>query len=219
MIRLAITQRVDEVAHYRERRDALDQRWVARLQGWALPRPLWPVPVPNGLQDAGAWAHELGITAVLLTGGGDIGRAPERDRCEWQLLDAARLARWPVLGVCRGFQVLNSFLGGRLQAVSGHVGVRHRVHRSAEAWPWAVPVSLPSSVPETAEVNSFHAQGIAAGGLAPGLRPLLVDDQGGVEAAAHVDLPWAGMLWHPEREPEGFTALDQAFLSILASTP
>ena len=77
----------------------------------------------DGLPDA--------VDALLLPGGGDVepwrfGAAlidelaamvkvePERDRWEWRLLDLAFARELPVLGVCRGFQVLNAYEGGTL---------------------------------------------------------------------------------------------------------
>lgn len=210
MMRVAITQRVDDVAAYRERRDALDQRWAARLQALGM----LPVPVPNALPDPAAWALALGIQALLLSGGNDIGgRAPERDRTETELLRRAEQEGWPVLGVCRGLQVMNCHAGGRLAPVAGHVGLRHRLFPTG-----ALPRLLVGVGDEGVEVNSFHNFGIPAALLAPDLVPVLCDDQGFVEAAEHRRLRWAGIMWHPEREPAP-AALDDAWLRQLFSPP
>jgi putative glutamine amidotransferase len=54
------------------------------------------------------------LDGVLLTGGADVGDAPERDAFELELAAAALEADVPVLGVCRGMQVMNVARGGTL---------------------------------------------------------------------------------------------------------
>jgi gamma-glutamyl-gamma-aminobutyrate hydrolase PuuD len=198
-MRIAISQRSDEVSSYRERRDALDQRWAQRLESLGL----ISVPVPNGLQDPQAWARALGIQGLLMTGGNDLcglqearHEAPERDRSEGLLLDLAYAEQWPVLGVCRGMQMLNMYLGGKVIPVARHVAVRHGLLRTI-----GQGVRLLATMPHDVEVNSFHSFGIAADGLAQTLLPVLYDAQGFIEAAEHQHLPWAAIMWHPEREP------------------
>jgi putative glutamine amidotransferase len=194
-MRIAISQRADPALH--ERRDALDQRWAPQLESLGAV----PVPLPNGLHDPQAWACALGIEGVLLSGGNDLcglpgasGEAAERDRSEALLLDLAHARRWPVLGVCRGFQMLNRYLGGTLTAVEGHVAMRHALY------PTAHRARLLPTDPKVIDVNSFHRFGVAAEGLAEPLVPVFCDAQGFVEAAEHRLLPWAGVMWHPERE-------------------
>jgi gamma-glutamyl-gamma-aminobutyrate hydrolase PuuD len=197
-MRIAVSQRVDAWPERGERRDALDQRWAPLLEGLGL----LPVPLPNGLRSPVAWAQALGIQGLLLSGGNSLADEPvqpdqaaERDRSEADLLDLAGALDWPVLGVCRGFQRLNAYLGGTLRALPGHVAVRHPLHRSGVAARWL------AHLPDGLDVNSFHSQGFALADLAPSLQPVLQDAQGHVEAAEHRQRRWAGILWHPEREP------------------
>lgn len=215
MTRIAITQRLVEDARRTERRDALDQRWPACLEALGLVA----VPVPNGLQDPAGWARALGIGGLLLTGGNDLvaapgGRdtAPERDRCEALLLEAARRAAWPVLGVCRGMQMMNVHLGGRVTPVTGHAGTRHAVHAAAPRSRLAGPLEA------SLEVNSYHDFGIAADSLAHDCVALYRDAQGGVEALEHAELRWLAVMWHPEREP-ALTPHDRHLVTHLFRSP
>ena len=117
--------------------------------------------------------------------------APERDITETALLQASIDSGWPVIGVCRGMQVLNVFHGGTLTRLSGHTGVRH-----------ALAVRSPmSGLPDLTfdgEVNSFHDFGITPEGLGKGLRSL-ADVDGWPEAFEHDDYRHLGIMWHPER--------------------
>lgn len=182
--RIAISQRTDVTAKG-ERRDALDQAWpflIASLGGV-------PMPIPNRLDNIAGYLDAIGADAILLTGGNDVlpgmpTHSPERNRTEQAMLDWAAPRRLPVLGVCRGFQMMNAALGGRLSPIEGHVAVSHDVVLDAATVP----------------VNSFHNWGVKLGDLAPVLAVRGMAGADWVEAAVHRDLPWVGVMWHPERE-------------------
>lgn len=125
---------------------------------------------------------------------------PERDTSELLLIDEALEASKPILGVCRGAQLLNVALGGTL--------VRHLegplVHRDAEGYDRnAHPVSLaPDSRlrawygAEQIEVTSVHHQAVDR--LGDGLRAVAWAEDGTIEAIEMVDGLVVGVQWHPE---------------------
>lgn len=124
--------------------------------------------------------------------------ARERDAWELALIEAALASGTPLLGICRGHQLLNVFLGGTLvQHLDGHVGPPG-VFDHHEVKP--VPGTLLAGIlPEPVSVPTFHHQSVAH--LGKGLTPSAhATDDGTVEA---VELPDAeafvlGVQWHPE---------------------
>jgi gamma-glutamyl-gamma-aminobutyrate hydrolase PuuD len=192
---IAVSQRVDRVQVRAESRDALDQRltgWLTALGGMSL-------PVPNALgDDLARWLAALRPAAILLSGGNDIGDSPERDRTEAALLQHAERNGLPVLGICRGMQMLAHHAGGTLVPVSGHAGTRHPLQGAAVA-----SGALP------ADVNSFHNWGLATS--PPDYEVLATAPDGSIEAMRHRELRWEGWMWHPEREaPFGETEVMRA---------
>lgn len=193
--RVGITQRVATIAGYEERRDCLDQRWFMLIESIGMV----PVPIPNSLNNVEHWCRVMNIEGLILSGGNDLAHlpgatntAPERDATERALLDFAWRETLPVIGVCRGMQSLNHYLGGGLKGVTGHAGTRHRVENTATA------IVLSEYGEQT--VNSFHDWGIPIDALGKGLIAELIDSDGNVEGFRHDSLPWVGAMWHPERE-------------------
>lgn len=195
ILKVAVSQRVDVWADRGERRDALDQR----LCQWLMAAGCMPMPVPNtlsaplitphgeeqpGLQN---WLFAIKPDAVLLSGGNDIGEAPERDNTERRLLAYAKELALPALGICRGMQMMAVWAGGSLAPVNGHVRTRHRL-RAANPGEW----------PD--EVNSFHNFALAE--CPDGFVVTARAEDGTIEAMRHTTLPWEGWMWHPEREPQ-----------------
>lgn len=135
---------------------------------------------------------------------------PERDELEWSLLEAAREARLPVWGICRGLQVLNVFLGGSLWQdlpTQQPSDVGHSVSQPVDALVHTVRVLEPEAplgdvlAREPALVNSRHHQAVKR--LADGLVSVATSPDGLVEAAVLSDEAaggwWLrGVQWHPE---------------------
>jgi putative glutamine amidotransferase len=195
MIRLGLTQRVEIVAGRDERRDCLDQAWTRLLTAHGF----FPIPLPNCTEDVETCVKDLALQGVVLTGGNDLGHlpgaatcAPERDRFELRLLEVCSNRELPVLGVCRGLQVLVSAAGGELVRVANHVGRLHGIRSHPQQ---GIPLS------DREQVNSFHEFGVSADALGRDLVPVAFAPDGSVEAAVHNRLPQWGIMWHPERSP------------------
>ncbi|HYF36088.1 MAG TPA: gamma-glutamyl-gamma-aminobutyrate hydrolase family protein [Prosthecobacter sp.] len=179
---VAVSQRIDEWKDRGERRDALDQR----LTLWVAEAGMVPLPVPNGLGELlPRWLAATAPGGILLSGGNDVGNAPDRDSTEQRLLDYAAKRDLPVLGICRGMQFMAVCAGGQLVHVSGHVRTRHWLN-SGPGWPNSV--------------NSYHSLGL--NGCPPGYNVTARSEDGGIEAIRHQVRNWEGWMWHPERDNE-----------------
>ncbi|ARS90820.1 type 1 glutamine amidotransferase [Natrarchaeobaculum aegyptiacum] len=194
--RIGLTQRVYEVEAYEERRDCLDQRWGPFVQSFGLD----PVPLPNRVEDVAGYVDRLELDGVVVTGGNDFAHledgtnvAPERDEFERTLLEAAIDRNLPVLGVCRGLQLLNLHFGGSLRDVDGHVAKEHELEVDPNA-------TALEDVPRTIPVNSYHGYGIGEDDLGDGLRVCGHVSDGTIEWVEHDRYPITGIMWHPERE-------------------
>ena len=128
----------------------------------------------------------------------------ERDALEWKLLKAVLAADKPVLGVCRGIQILNTVLGGTLyqdipsqyETTLSHQMPEPPYNRSAHGIRVVEGTPMAKLSPCT-EANSRHHQAILD--LAPGLEVMAYADDGIIEAAWMPEKPfvWA-VQWHPE---------------------
>ena len=153
-------------------------------------------------------AGEDGASGLLLPGGGDLDPAiygaedaglcrdvdAERDRRELALCRRFLDAGKPVLGICRGAQVLAVALGGTLlQDVPGHSGLPggDSLHDTRTAG------FLTGLYGPACTVNSCHHQAVDR--LPDGCRILQVSGDGVIEAFSHRTLPALGIQWHPER--------------------
>lgn len=136
----------------------------------------------------------------------------ERDELELSLLKRAILKRMPILGICRGMQVLNVSQGGSLyQDVVAEMpgAIRHDYHLDADGKDlprnhrahdvMIAPETLLRDIAKTEKisVNSLHHQGIHR--VADVLRPVAIAPDGLIEAIEIQNYPFGlGVEWHPE---------------------
>jgi putative glutamine amidotransferase len=212
----------------------------ARWGSWDLPAVLLPRRYSDMVAAAGGLPVLLpplpGVTGVLarldgliLSGGGDVDPAsygaardaacgpanPDRDNAEFELARQALDGALPVLGICRGLQVINVVLGGtliqHLPDVVGHDGhspeeARHGSHKVSVASASQLARLLGRT---EADVPTHHHQAIEQ--LGDGLVATAWADDGTIEAV-ELAAPASFMVavqWHPEagEDPSLFDAL------------
>jgi putative glutamine amidotransferase len=173
---------------------------------------------------------------LLISGGGDVDPArygepnqgshhidTERDTLEFAAYEIATELGLPVLGICRGFQVLNVAQGGKLlQDIDGHEGPpdgEEWVNEHQRVLPAAGSRLAAATGGAPMTVNSRHHQAVTQDVLGEGLTATAsVGDL--VEAFESSDGRWlVGVQWHPERASEvspGATGIIDAFVAQAA---
>lgn len=177
----------------------------------------------KAVQDAGAEGTAFYLSEVdtsydglILTGGGDIDPSlyqeekdgsvridKDRDATELALIKAYMDAGKPILGICRGHQLLNVYFGGSLYQ---HLPETPQHTNKSECYITHEVSALQDSVlgklyGTSFVTNSSHHQAVKR--LGEGLRPTAFWNGQYVEAFEHETLPILGVQWHPEKMRSG----------------
>ena len=176
-----------------------------------------PAVLPIEISDKDAEQIVESFDGFLFTGGQDVSPSlygmedvtgtivscPKRDQEEMLLLKKALEADKPILGICRGLQFINAFLGGTLWQDLPSQHPSAIVHRQGK--PYGIPthqVSLSGELQsllgkDILDVNTLHHQAVKE--LGNGLTPMAIAPDGLIEAFQMPDkhFVWA-VQWHPE---------------------
>jgi putative glutamine amidotransferase len=192
------------------------------------------IPTVERSSDIGQWEvatddYVANLDGLILQGGADIdprvyGDEPGdllgpidsvRDRFELELLRGFAAAGKPVLGVCRGMQLINVAFNGTLHQDLEAAGAAQFPHRHAELYDehahdieivdggWLQSIY---SGARSARVNSIHHQGVKR--LGDGLKIEAWSTDGVIECVRHMQSRFLlGVQWHPEFHDSRFPAL------------
>ena len=181
-----VTQRIDIFPERSEIRDSLDQKLIDFLSTLGI----LPIPVsntlvshPKGLENL---CKKLKPNGVVFSGGGKLGDCINRDKTELFLFNYAKENNLPLLGICRGMQIMSQINGGEIEFIQSHVNTRHKL----------IPSDKKVAIPKV--VNSYHEYGLRS--CPTGFDVIATAEDGSIEAIKHNILPWLGLMWHPERE-------------------
>ncbi len=192
MKNIVVTQRLIENKNSQEIRDALDIRWadLFRVLDYI------PVLLPT-YYDFRQYFNEFKIDGIILTGGNNLSMfldnkvSEKRDAFEREIIGFAIQREIPVLGICRGMQVIVNYFCGEIKKVDGHARTRHGLVISEES-------RFKDDLARLGSVNSYHNYGVTdvKGDLIPSAR----SEDGIVEAIEHKRYKIFGQMWHSERE-------------------
>ncbi|MFA6432630.1 MAG: gamma-glutamyl-gamma-aminobutyrate hydrolase family protein [Candidatus Paceibacterota bacterium] len=204
---VGITQRVT-VNKNGVRCDTLEQNYSTYFSALGVTL----IPIPNDLTSVSSFIESTHMSKLIFSGGGDIdpdlyggkrkdpaSYTADRERTEKELFAYAQKSDMPVLGICRGAQMINVLSGGKLLdlretygPVHGHVKTFHDVE---------IVAGLITGLPKgPAKVNSYHDFGFTKKELGQGLVAFAKAKDGIVEGIGNIDKKIYGILWHPERD-------------------
>lgn len=181
--KILISQRRDKVEGRNEIRECLDIRLTSLI--WEM--GFMPIAMSSEIDDVTNYLSEMNVNGFILSGGNDLGESPVRDIFEYKVISYAIKFGLPLLGICRGMQMINTFFGGSITPVENHVRTEHEISGSTA-------LKMPRIV------NSYHNFGIQKRTIGNGLVVLAQSEDSIVEAVQHEEHKILGIMWHPERE-------------------
>ena len=187
--KVGISQRIDHIEGRNELRDSIDQRLIY----WVIQAGFLPITIPNVLSIEPLnknmlenWIQIMQLDALILSGGNNIGEFETRDTTENLLLSWAEKDNIPVLGICRGMQMMAVWANAEIIHKEGHIRCRHELEVVSEKNKWPK------------NVNSYH--NFVLSSCPSGFNVAANSKDNSIEAIKHINLPWEGWMWHPERE-------------------
>jgi N5-(cytidine 5'-diphosphoramidyl)-L-glutamine hydrolase len=192
MKKIGLTQRIVKEKKHGEIRDCLDFRWYELLHSIDLV----PISVPSKFIISSY--DILKLDGIILTGGNDLASQADnplsrlRDKHEKSLIKYSINNSIPILGVCRGMQLIGEYFGSTLKKVEGHIATRHKIASVNHD-------KYIEYINKKEYVNSYHAYSIDAIGDDLNVVGICPEDDV-IEAIVHKEHKIFGQMWHPERE-------------------
>jgi len=188
--RIGITLRVENIKAYDEKRDAISHEWVnliEKLDGI-------PIFIPNTLKNTKLYLEELKLDKIILSGGDSKGDDESRDKTERDIIEYGIDKKIPILGICRGMQVINEYFGGSLIITRNneHVNKNHEIFITDKRMEGILEF-------KRKKVNSYHHNIILEKNLGKDLKSFAKTVDNTIEGFFHSKFSVIGIMWHPER--------------------
>ena len=198
------------------KRSSLDQNYIdSVIRAGGVPYVL-----PFNTDDEVIEEMVKNVDAIILSGGNDVfpliyGEEPkeklgeifpDRDHFDTILIKTAEKLKKPILGICRGHQLINVIFGGTLHqdlSYSENISIKHFQKAKWNVFTHSISIDKNSFLNDIFEsgigfVNSFHHQIINK--IAPGFKPIAKSSDGVIEAIENLNTQnlILGIQWHPE---------------------
>jgi len=189
--------RIDLYSSYKEERNALSLDWSKLFFKYDI----FPIPVLNYKNPKNfnlIELNSLNIDGLILTGGNDVNYNKKdklsyiRNLNEKNLIKYSIKNKIPILGVCRGFHMLNKYFKGKVSKNNDlmHINKKHQIIIDKKF----------NFLGKKYIVNSFHNQVIKNTELSKNLDAIAYTSDNLIEAFKHKKYKIYGVQWHPERQ-------------------
>lgn len=192
MKNIAITQRLIQNDSYLEVRDALDIKWAKLFKKINC----LPIILPSDY-DFIFYFKSFKIKGIILSGGNDLSLlstnelSKKRDHFEKRLIGFGISKGIPILGICRGMQVIADYFNCDFKKVQKHAGTKHKLVVSDKS-------RFKYNLKKIKTVNSYH--NYAINNVSHNLIISARSVDGIIEAIEHKKYNIFGQMWHSERE-------------------
>ncbi|MDC1139762.1 gamma-glutamyl-gamma-aminobutyrate hydrolase family protein [Candidatus Pelagibacter sp.] len=180
--KIFISQRLDEVGKFNEKRNNLDVRFLEIFEKLNM----IPILIPNNTTLSKKIIKNVKVSGIILSPGGDALKKDIRYDTEILLLNYAKKNDIPLLGICRGAQAINIYFGGKIKVIQNHVRKKHILKSDL-------------TNKKNIKTNCYHDYGIKSHYLAKNLQVLGTSSDNSIELFKHKSKKIMGMMWHPER--------------------
>jgi len=186
MLKIGITSNIKE--YYKGYIDFIDHYWLDYFEKKNINYYL----VPNKKKLSKKKIKEINL--LIIPGGNDVSNilktSKKRNIVEKNLIKICFKKKIPILGICRGAQLLNKSFGGKISKIKKHMRTRHNIFFTNREF----------IKKNFLNVNSFHNDGIKKNDLSKSFKVLASDKHKNIEMFISNNKKIIGTMWHPERE-------------------